>query len=488
MTVAAAELSAPNSPGARVIAGLLLAGSLTGLTARAADAPAAETVATPVTENWYVERRSYGTRRDTEPPPYVKPLDQTWLGRTEALQGVDWLDVGLDYRVRYEFRDNDFRRAINTIDQPFQLRTRLFLGIRDRFDPFRLVVEIEDARRVNSDFDRDVRDYNLVEPIQLYGELHFKTSPLWSKPLAIKFGRQAFEYLDRRLLARNEFRNTTNNFEGIRVILGEQRERWQVDALLVQPILRDVSGYDRRDKANTLIGAIGDWRGWSKIITAQPFYLVLKQDGSRAASGVEREIHSIGFRGYGIVGTSGFDYDFSYIRQTGNDGPRKHEAIGGTVEIGYSFDAAWKPRLSLAYNHATGDDLPNDLQSGRFERLFGFARPFSQNDYFQFENLEAPKLRLELTPSKTLQFDAGFNLYAVESPTDRWNNASRRDPSGNSGSHIGHEFDARTRWRLTPQVQTELLYAYFKAGEFARNTGRGGTSNLVFVQVMVSAF
>ena len=126
--------------------------------------------------------------------------------------------------------------------------------------------------------------------------------------------------------------------------------------------------------------------------------------------------------------------------------------------------------------------------SSPLARLFGFARPFSQNDYFQFENLEAPKLRLELTPSKTLQFDAGFNLYAVESPTDRWNNASRRDPSGNSGSHIGHEFDARTRWRLTPQVQTELLYAYFKAGEFARNTGRGGTSNLVFVQVMVSAF
>lgn len=472
----------------RHLAALLLAAATLALPVAASDAPAAAAGTAVEIEGGYVERRSYGTRRDTEPPAYVKPLDKTWLGRTEALQGVDWLDVGLDYRVRYEFRDNDFRRAINTIDQPFQLRTRLFLGIRDRFDPFRLVVEIEDARRVNSAFERDVRDYNLVEPIQLYGELHFKRSPLWAKPLAIKFGRQAFEYLDRRLLARNEFRNTTNNFEGIRVILGEQRERWQVDALLVQPILRDVSGYDRRDPANTLIGAIGDWRGWSKVITAQPFYLLLKQDGSRATNGVEREIHSIGFRGYGIVGGSGFDYDFSYIRQTGNDGPRKHAAIGGTIEIGYTFPHAWNPRLSLAYNHASGDDLPNDAQSGRFERLFGFARPFSQNDYFQFENIEAPKLRLELTPSKTVQLDAGFNLYDVESPTDRWNNAGRRDTTGSSGSHIGHEVDARLRWRLDPRVQTELLYAYFKAGEFARGTGRGGTSNLIFVQVLVSAF
>ena len=62
------------------------------------------------------------------------------------------------------------------------------------------------------------------------------------------------------------------------------------------------------------------------------------------------------------------------------------------------------------------------------------------------------------------------------------------DPTGSSGSHIGHEFDARARWRLAPQVQTELLYAYFKAGTFLENAGRGGTSNLIFAQFTFSAF
>ena len=64
------------------------------------------------------------------------------------------------------------------------------------------------------------------------------------------------------------------------MILGKQSDAWQVDALLLQPILRDDNGFDKRDKANTLIGAIGDYRGISQYITLQPLYLVLKQDGT----------------------------------------------------------------------------------------------------------------------------------------------------------------------------------------------------------------
>lgn len=447
--------------------------------------PAAESSAI---DSFYVERRSYGTRRVSEPPSYVQQLNKTWLGELDGFGDIDWLDIGLDHRTRFEIRDNDFRRSINTVDQPFLVRTRAYLALKNKFDPLRFTVEISDARRYNGDFPRDVRDSNFQEPIQLYGELFFKQSWLADRQLSVKFGRQAFEYLDRRLLARNEFRNTTNNFDGIRAIVGKQSDAWQVDALLLQPILRDDNGFDRRDKANTLVGAIGDYRQYSKIITVQPLYLVLKQDGEKSPTGVEREIHTLGVRGYGIVGKTGFDYDASYYRQRGNDGPRKHDAQAYTGELGYTFAHSWKPRLSAAYNHASGDDNPNDGQSGRFERLFGFARPFSQNDYFVFENLEAPKLRFEIAPTRDLQLDAGFNWYLLNSPTDRWNNAGLRDASGQSGSFVGHEADARIAWRQSRHFQTEVLYAYFKAGEFLRNAGRGGTSNLLFVQLTFSAF
>lgn len=75
-------------------------------------------VAKRVTNSYYVERKSYGTGRETEPPRYVRQLNKTWLKKDDALADIDWLDIGLDYRMRYEWRDNDFRRGRDTIDEP----------------------------------------------------------------------------------------------------------------------------------------------------------------------------------------------------------------------------------------------------------------------------------------------------------------------------------------------------------------------------------
>lgn len=125
--------------------------------------------------SYYVERKSYGTLRDTEPPRYVKQLNKTWLKEYEQFADVDWLDVGLDYRFRYEYRDNDFRRSRDSIDEPFLLRTRGYLGVKNILDPLRFAIEVEDARRNHSQFTRefDTRDINYAEPIQAYVELYF---------------------------------------------------------------------------------------------------------------------------------------------------------------------------------------------------------------------------------------------------------------------------------------------------------------------------
>lgn len=79
---------------------------------------------------YYVERKSYGTGRETEPPRYVKQLNKTWLKDYDAFSDIDWLDIGLDYRIRYEKRDNDFRRGRDTIDDPILLRTRAYVAVK----------------------------------------------------------------------------------------------------------------------------------------------------------------------------------------------------------------------------------------------------------------------------------------------------------------------------------------------------------------------
>ncbi len=354
-------------------------------------------------------------------------------------------------------------------------------------------------------------------------ELFFKETPLGKddlgndRPVSIKVGRHAFEYTDRRLLARNEWRNTTNNFQGIRTTIGQQKNDWQLDILALKPVQRFTNQLDEVDHSQDFYGVIGDWRRWSEYVTLQPYYFLLEQDGDKvkydangkpvaATAKIDRHIHTAGLRAYGVLGKSGWDYDASYIKQWGDQDrisggktfKLDHDAYAYNAEIGYSFKHPWKPRLSAFYGFASGDKDQNDLGNERFERLFGFARPWSNNDYFQMENLSAPKVRAEFEPQVSwlpgLKVDAGYSWYRLDSAKDRWNGANLRDATGKSGKDVGEEFDVRVRFPINNYISANLGYAHFWAGDFTETTSqkidpnRRDDSDFLYVEISASAF
>ncbi|RFC32265.1 MAG: Alginate export [Candidatus Nitrotoga sp. SPKER] len=461
--------------------------------------------------SYYVPIRSYGLQRETEPPRYVRQLNKTWLKDIEGLENVDWVDLGLESRIRYEYRDNDFRRNRDALDTPILLRNRFYAAVKSKFDPVRATIEIQDSRRFGSVFAPDNKDINKLDFIQGYGELYFKDAlgkdDLGNdRPISVKVGRMAFELTDRRLVARNEWRNTTNSFQGLRATLGQQKSDWQADVFALQPMVRLIETMDQADHAQWFYGAVGDWRKWSKIITLQPYYYLLRQngskvqyasDGSLAATSArkDREIHTAGLRGYGVVSNTGLDYDVNYVKQWGEDGGLDHDAYGYNLEAGYTVEHAWKPRVSGSIGFASGDKNPNDKKSQRFERLFGFARPWSNNDYIQMENIHASKVRFELNPTSKLKIDFGYNWYELASATDRWNGgANLLDTTGKSGKNIGEEFDIRVRYPISKYIGLNVGYAYFMAGDFTKKTsqliqpGRKDNSSFLYVETSLYAF
>ncbi|MFL9845920.1 alginate export family protein [Flavobacterium rhizosphaerae] len=445
--------------------------------------------------SYYVEAGSYGTKRETDPPSYVRNL-----GISGLADGINWLDAGLDYRVRSEYRNNDIRRPDSfSDDYPFLLKGKFYIGIKNIIDPLRLVLEMQDSDRLNSKYPLDNRDVNKREMIQSFAELYFKkalgTDDLGNnRPFMIRYGRQAFEFLDRRLIGQNLWRNTTNNFLGFRAALGQDKNDWQIDLLALRPIVRVIDDRDYADNDRQFGAAIGHWRKWSEIITIQPYYMGLKQDRRIGY----RMIHSPGIRLYGWVYNTGWNYDVSYTYQFGDDGDNRQDAFMATAEVGYKFKKqAWKPRVSLFFGYVTGDKNPDDKVTNRFERFYGFARPWSSDDYIIPENVVTPKLKVEFEPVKGVKADMGYSFYWLASVTDRFNNLlageNNRDKTGQSGTFLGHGFDSRIQFKPVKFIDLNMGYMHFTTGEFVQNRqnvangDHANASNFAYLEITLNA-
>jgi len=479
-------------------------------------------------KNYYQKTRGYRTEPESDPPRYARNLSQTQF---EQFKDVDWLDVGLDFRTRYEYRENDLRRRTNESggalttfrDKPdnlFLLRTRAYLGVKKILDPFRAVVEFEDARSYNGLYEKTNADINEFELIQLYGELYFDDLLGLNRPLSIRVGRQALELLDRRFIGNNQFRNTTNNFEGFRVRFGKKENNWDLDTFAFRPVERLKYEFDRADEDTWIYGGVLSIREWSDFITIQPYLIGRKVNGDpynrvTANRKNDQDIYSPGLRVYGVIPDTNFDFDADVNKQFGRFGTTRnvgttarpnnqqvmlqHDAVAYSIELGYTFKHDWKPRASVLYAYGSGDKDPNRNASSysneRFDAFYGFNQPWSRNDYFSWDNLHAPKVRIEFTPFKDFKVETGYNAYWLASPTEAWNRANLRDLTGNSGSFLGHEYDIRFVHNINPYIDWSLSYARFEPGNFVKAQNKTGTgpftsepSNFFYFEISLNPF
>ncbi|MDD1610145.1 MAG: alginate export family protein [Methylococcaceae bacterium] len=487
-------------------------------------------------EDYYAKTRGYRVEPEPDPPSYVRNLSKTQF---KEFRDVEWLDVGLDHRTRYEYRENDYRVAPAQAngstyradpDNLFLMRTRAYLGVKDILDPFRFVVEFQDSRSYNGLYQTTNSDVNEFELIQGYGELYFKNALGNNRPLSIRAGRQALELLDRRLVGTNQFRNTTNNFEGYRVRFGKKQNDWDLDTFAFHPVTRLKYQFDEPDTDTWFYGGVLSLKQWSQYITIQPYFLGRSVDGDPynpvvSARKNNQDIYAPGLRVYGLFGNSGFDFDADINKQFGRFGVTRtvnatrtvngkkqnytyqqesllqHDALAYSLELGYTFDHDWKPRASLYYGYGTGDKEANsgatDGKNQRFDAFYGFNQPWSRNDYFSWDNIHTPKARLEFKPHEDVRVDMGYNAYWLENEKAAWNRAGLQDRTGKSGNFLGHELDIRVRHKLNAYVDWSASYARFEPGSFTRAQDKSyngvgpytsQASNFFYFEVSLNAF
>lgn len=421
--------------------------------------------------------------------------------------GYPWLRFGLEHRSRVEYLANDFRTAAEGDALALSLRTLFSTELQ--FENLVMGAELQDSRAyATNETLLNPTVINAFEPLQVYAALRFEDLVAKGDKASLTAGRFTIDFGSRRLLARNEFRNTINSFSGVDA-------QWTspsghlVRTFVVMPVVRlpsdaeslaknDVE-VDRENSDAILWGAFFGSAPLFEGIRFESYVLGLHESDGVYAS-ANRQLFTPGARVFRLPAKGAFDFQLEGMFQIGSS--RKSTAATDTVDLthragsihasgAYRFDVPWSPRVGAFYDYASGDRDPEDDINGRFDPLFGARRfDFGPTGFYGAvarSNVSSPGARIELFPIDRIELLAGYRAVWLASSRDAWTTAGLQDPTGASGQFVGQQMDARARWHIAPRnLVLEAGFVYFLRGRFATDAPEARPGDPVYAYTQVT--
>lgn len=399
-----------------------------------------------------------------------------------ALHLPDWLDLGLEQRTRFESYSHPWRasQAIGNgqRDEQIPLRSRVRFGLGGN-GPVRFLFEGQDSRSfLNGDLG-DFRDTTMVDKfdvLQLFGSWTVNNIVGSGLRTDFHFGRMTMDVGKRRMIGRNAFRNTVNSFDGFHWQIS-QGKTWRFRAFLVEPVIRDEVKLDTQNDKSVFWGTYFESHHspWFQLDT---YYLGLN-DRRVANLANHRTYSTFGGRLYKDPKPRELDYEIESSWQTGTRGVIDHFAYFHHLDVGYTFNLPWTPRLVFHYDYASGDRQPDDSQDEGFDTLFGSRRfeyePTSIWGPFSRTNLNSPGWRLIVTPAPGWVLQVKHRVWYLAQSRDFFGNSGLRDTTGNAGTSLGHDVDLQAQWAINANLDFDAGYVHwFKGSYFERLPASSG--------------
>ncbi len=416
----------------------------------------------------------------------------------------DGLTVSGSVRVRYEAIDGQVRPGINAEDELVSIRTTLLAEYRK--GPIRIGAEFYDSRAYGGDAASGIGtgEVNVLEPVQAYVAADLGAALGRGSRTSLQAGRFMLNLGSRRLVAADEYRNTTNGYTGLRAdFRGSDGTQAVLIYTLPQVRLPDdpASILDNRHKLDREGFDLQLWGGLvsrPRVIAgamAELGYFGLAERDSPARATRNRHLHSVSARLLREPAAGKADFEIEGIYQLGTVraslAPAAPELDVSAwffhADAGYTFPGPLKARLSVEYDHASGDRAGGSY--GRFDTLFGMRRadlaPAGLYNAIGRANIRSTGARLEMAPTPRLDGFLAYRAMWLAEPTDAFSTTGVRDASGRSGSVAGRQLDGRLRWWAVPKrLRAELNGIWLGKGRFletAPNTPRTGDTRYVSV-------
>jgi len=389
----------------------------------------------------------------------------------EALNLPDWMDLGVEHRTRFEVYDHPWRtiQPLGRTDPQIQQRSRVRFGLNG--GTFKFLFEGQDSRvHLNdlSEFDfLNTGTRNEYDILQVLVSATAKNVFGTGLRTDLHFGRLTMDFGNRRLIARNDFRNSTNAFDGLHWQLAKDTV-WRVRAFLVEPVVRHQVQLDTQTKRFVFWGIYGENHQlpWFRL---DVYYFGLN-DQRLPAVNVQRTYSTLGGRLYENPQKSHVDYEIESAWQVGKLGNTDHFAHFQHINLGYTFDLPWSPRLLLHYDYASGDRNPNDSHSSGFDSLFG-ARRFEYDATGVFgpflrRNINSPGWRVIVKPAKGWKIQLKQRFWYLATSRGAFAGSGLRDRTGGSGKNLGHDLELRAQWKINDNLEFDGGYIHWFKGSY----------------------
>ncbi len=359
--------------------------------------------------------------------------------------------------------------------------------------PVRIGGEIIDARayfqrRGSSSI--GTTEVNAFELSQAYLGFDLEDAAGAGSVSTVTAGRFTQNVGSRRLVARNQFRNTINAFTGV-AYDWQNAENDRLRLFYTLPhyrlpddragILSNSIAFDHEGTDTQFFGGIFTKAGVLGGICETYGYGLLERDSGSQLEGIQtrdRRLFTPGFRLYSVPEVGRFDHEVEMIGQIGvarntaaitdvTDVPVR--AYFFTASAGYTFDLPWAPRIMAHYTQASGDSRnPNNYT--RFDTLYGARRwdygPTSIYGAVQRANLVSPGIRFEISPDPVWDAFVDYRALFLQNSTDSFASTGVRDRTGRSGNFAGHQVEGRVRYWLVPRsVLVDAGAAYLFKGD-----------------------
>lgn len=423
------------------------------------------------------------------------------------------VDISGETRVRLEGVDGQFRAGRTSDDHLLLIRT----FIKAEFDLGEVTFggELMDSRTYLADAETPLSASlaNPVELLQLYADVPLDGLSDSATRSRLRLGRQTLSIGSKRQIERPDFANVARSYTGAH-LLATTPDGDELHAFVVAPVERlpteralveqNAVRFDKEEWNRAIWGlhlrridiAPASFPGlWGEV-----FAYGLHESDTEDAPTPNRQYITAGGRLYRAKTPGQLDLDIEAAwrlgRRRASSSPLDTDDLEVSAQMlfakaGYTFEGGWRPNLALQYYYASGDKNPRDGRYDQFERLFGSRRSDLNNTSIfgplTPANLSALGARLEVTPSARTDARVTYSAAFLASDTDSWVIAKLRDPTGGSGSFLGHAIDSRFRWRpkATP-LEFVIGGSVLIYGDFPKNVQggpSGGRSLYGFTQV-----